>query len=277
VATGHVPSSAEVLRLLPASAWSRAVGRAAELRLPPTVVRAAVRAYVRVLGVEMGEAAIPTQGYETFGEFFARRLRPGARVVDGCDGSVVSPCDGTVLSAGDLAGDPGHAKFFVKGRSFSVADLTDGLVPWLADEPVGGHAVIYLSPADYHRVHCPVDGVIQAVHRIPGTCMPVNRIGRILAPWAVVENERVIFDLECSDGPVCVVMVGALGVCGIQVSIDDAGPHGGGESADLKRGDEIGVFNLGSTVVVLWSGEGRPAVAPADRVSMGQRLVDRGA
>jgi len=251
------------------------VGRVARLPLPPTVLDAAVRGYCRVLDVHLDEASVPGEGFGTFGRFFARSLKPGLRVVDRNPGALASPCDGLVRTTGSLktGGTPG---FEVKGRSYSVVELT-GRRGWWSEIDAGGYAVIYLSPADYHRVHSPSDGSVVGAWHLDGTCLPVNRLGQLLAPWSVVTNERIVFDIDGPLGRVVLVMVGALGVRAIEVTLpglrfEGEGPRGG---VPIERGQEIAVFNLGSTVVVLWEGQMDPGVEPGQRIRFGQSLAAR--
>lgn len=272
MATGQLPTTAHAIRRWPARAWGRAVGKAAELRLPPPVVRAAVAFYGSALGVQMDEAAIPASGYRTFGDFFARRLRSGARRVDRTEGGLVCPCDGVVTAAGAL--EPGAAAmtFEVKGRRYAASELVGRPLEWLERASPAWYAVVYLSPADYHRVHSPADGVLRRVWRISGTRAPVNELGARIAPAAVVTNERAMFEVDGEGGPLVLAMVGALAVSSIEVTVPGFVAAGEGHVA-VWRGDELGAFRLGSTVVVLWSGDAVPRVRPGQRVAMGQRLA----
>ncbi len=255
-------------RFSPGLTWSRAIGRVARLPLPAPVLRGVISGYTRLLHIEVADVAIPAGGWESFGEFFARRLLPEARVIDDDSASLSAPCDGLIEAVGPLRG----ARFVVKGRSYDVRELT-GRSGWWDRAERGGYVVIYLSPADYHRVHGPVDCGVRGIWRLPGTCFPVNRIGQAVAPWAVVRNERVVFDLTTEGGSVAVVMVGALGVRAIGVSVPD--PEVNGDEIRLERADELGAFNLGSTVVMLWEGDADVSVRVGERILLGQRVVLR--
>lgn len=264
------------LHVSPGLAWSRVVGRFARLPLPAPVLRSVIASYGRLLHVEMSEMAIPDGGFTTFGQFFARGLAAEARITDCSPRALVAPCDGVVQAAGSWSRAATRvADLHVKGRSFSPRDLM-GKEGWWSRGISGGYVVIYLSPADYHRVHSPIAGDVKRVRRLPGTCMPVNKLGQILAPWAIVRNERVVFELTTPDGPVAVVMVGALAVRAIEVSLP--GFDNGSEEAPpvtVDRAQEIGVFNLGSTVVMLWQGDGQIDVQVGERVLFGQKVAQR--
>lgn len=262
-------------QLHPGLAWSRIVGKVARLSLPPALLKAAVWGYARVLDVHLGEATVPDEGFSTFGEFFARSLKPGVRPVESAPGVLVSPCDGLLRVAGALT-TGGKTTFEVKGRSYSATDLA-GRPGWWSEIDTGGYAVIYLSPADYHRVHSPTDGTVASAWHLDGTCMPVNRLGQLVAPWSVVSNERVAFDITGPEGRVALVMVGALAVRAIEVTLPglDLRGNGADQKVPVERGQEIAVFNLGSTVVVLWEGHSELGVQPGQRIRCGQWLAAR--
>lgn len=272
VASREGPLIGANLHGVPAMAWSRLVGRFSRLPLPAPVLRRLISGYATVLDVEMTEAEVPEGGFATFGAFFARALVPGARRVDETPGALVAPCDGVVTAAGDLRRGGGELRFRVKGRDFSVAELLERR-GWWDDVDDGGFAVIYLSPADYHRVHSPVGGELRALWRLPGTCWPVNRLGQTLAPRSIVRNERVAFDLASEEGPVALVMVGALAVREIEVTLP--GAEAGLAGVAVNRAQELAVFNLGSTVVMLWHGRARLDVRPGQRVRVGECVVRR--
>jgi phosphatidylserine decarboxylase len=245
-------AAAQILRVLPRRKISRAMGKLADHRWSPPVERAVVGLYSRVYRVDTGECT-PTDGYQSFDEFFTRTLRSETRPVDRSRDALVSPADGRLDSMGDI---DGSATFMVKGRPYRVGEL-------LGDEDearryVGGiGCVIYLSPRDYHRVHTPVDGVIHHVRSMPGDYFPVNGIGMSHVGNLFAINRRVSIAIDTADmGRVAVVMVAAIVVGRITVSAIDAHdvPHGYHRfepGPRVSRGDEIGVFHLGSTVVLL--------------------------
>jgi phosphatidylserine decarboxylase len=191
-----------------------------------------------------------SNGYPSFDAFFTRPLRPGARPIDVA--SVVSPADGRLVDSGPIDDD---SRLTVKGQPYTVLDL-------LEDEAAarrysgGSFCVIYLSPRDYHRVHCPVDGALTAVRGIPGDLYPVNSIGERHVPRLFARNQRVAFFLEGAGvGRLALVMVGAIIVGRITVTALDESDIVGDRRIHppkpMQRGDEIGIFHLGSTVVML--------------------------
>ncbi len=209
------------------------------------------------MGANLGETELALGEYASLGDFFARKLRDGARVVDGAPDAIVSPCDG-VLAARGTAVD--GAMVQAKGRNYSLADLVadDALAATLTG---GAYATIYLSPRDYHRVHTPLAGRITRYDYIPGTLWPVNRWATHRREGLLVRNERVVIHLNADGiGDVAVVMVGAAGVGNIRLSHapDSSELCRGGQRHSIERddrverGDELGAFRLGSTVVLVF-------------------------
>jgi phosphatidylserine decarboxylase len=245
-------AAAQLLRVLPRVQLSRAVGRLCDAPLPRPVSRAIAAAYSKAYGVDMTEVAERHGPYISFDEFFTRALRVGARSIS--TDPVVSPADGDLRTYGPV--DSGSS-IHVKGNRYDVAELIGDAAD--ARRYVGGQfAVVYLSPRDYHRVHSPVDGNITLVRGIPGDLFPVNAIGEKYVPQLFVRNNRVSIVIDTPTvGRVTVVMVGAVIVGRISVAVIDApavppGVHVITPAAEVKRGDEIGMFHLGSTAVLLF-------------------------
>ncbi len=249
-------AAAQLLRFVPRVRLSRAVGRLCEQELPPRVADVASKIYARAYGVNLEEAD-PEQGpYTNFDAFFTRRLRDGARRID--DSKLVSPADGRLVAAGAVR--PNLA-ITVKGREYDVAELC-GSSQAAKDYAGGEYAVIYLHPRDYHRVHSPVDGKVVRVRSMPGDLFPVNAIGERHVPRLFVRNQRVsiVVDSE-SLGRVDVIMVGATIVGRITTTAlggtrTPVGDHEISPAMTVRRGDELGTFHLGSTVVLLLPGQG---------------------
>jgi phosphatidylserine decarboxylase len=274
--------AATSLRALPRKRLSRLLGRLARVEAPVPVLKTAMQAYCRAYGVDLSECEVPTRGFDTFDAFFTRRLKPGARAVDADPGAIVSPADGRVEDLGTI--DSGRS-FLVKGRRYDVAELLGDAAAGVELE--GGHfAVIYLSPRDYHRVHAPIDGPVTATRHIAGTLFPVNSIGMTHVPKLLSRNERLVVHQRSEiHGRVTTVLVGAVGVGRISVSFDDSILTNDGRATGLRvygeapplltRGAELGVFHLGSTVVLLMA-PGQPrALLPraGSRVRMGDAIA----
>jgi phosphatidylserine decarboxylase len=276
--------AASVLRALPRKRLSRGMGRLADLPVPSAVLDRLVDVYVRAYDVDLSECEVPEGGYPSFDAFFTRRLRPGARPLDPDPDALLCPADGRIEAAGVIARG---ARFDVKGHSYDVGELLGD--PTRAATFAGGSfCIVYLSPRDYHRVHVPVTGRVHEARYVAGTLFPVNAIGLRHVPNLFAKNERVAVHQE-SDvfGEVVSILVGAIGVGRIGVAFDeelttnvgrpaiarDYGAHG----PLLRRGDELGVFHLGSTVILLAPPsaalEWVPAVGAA--VRMGTALARR--
>ena len=273
------PLSQAALRWGPAGLYSRVVGAASRVELPTAMRGPAIGAFARLVGADTGEAELPPVAYATLGEFFARRLREGARPV--ASSEVVAPCDGVVSAVGTCRRGELMA---AKDQWFSLADLLadDDLATELAD---GHYATIYLSPRDYHRVHTPVAGHLEHYDYVPGARWPVGLRYVRRVPGLYARNERAVAMLRLPSGRrAAVVLVSAIGVGNLHLthwrSADGIGRdsrelrHAGQlqrlpAAVDLEAGDEVGAFLLGSTVItVLPAGE--PAHDMARSLSVGQ-------
>jgi phosphatidylserine decarboxylase len=270
------------LRTLSRPRLSRIVMGLADRRVPGALLRPFLRGYVRLYRVDMEEAAEPLSSYESFNAFFTRRLRDGARPVDTSPGTLVSPSDSRLSSIGSVPPDGRLEQ--VKGRTYGLDALLGG--PEAAEFAGGAQATLYLSPAMYHRVHAPVGGRIRCWRYQPGRLFPVNELAVRLVPDLFAVNERVAIVIDSDDlGPVAVVMVGATNVGRMTLSFDALATNAGlpatfvrpAAPIPVERGQELGAFNLGSTVVVLVGrGEGlRAQAAPGGLVKMGQALWRR--
>jgi phosphatidylserine decarboxylase len=258
---------AQLIRALPRVQLSRAVGALAEKDLGQTPARWVERVYRSLYDVNLEEAA-SAGPYSSFDAFFTRALKPGVRPI--ALSSLVSPADGQLSALGPI---DGQGAILVKRQVYDVAELIGS-----ADEALryrgGEFAVIYLSPRDYHRVHSPVDGKISSVVGIPGDLYPVNSIGEQHFGGLFVRNNRVSIHIETPQlGQVTVILVGATIVGRISVTMipEPAVPAGVtrfSPEVPIARGDELGVFHLGSTAVVL--------LEPGVRISRGLGSVRYG-
>ncbi len=244
-------AAAQLIRVLPRARISGLMGRLSEAQLPEVVSRVVMGTYARAYRVDLDEAQPTASPYPSFDAFFTRPLRDGARQV--ADARVVSPADGQLSSLGRV---DGGGRIYAKGQGYSLGDLVGA--PGDADRYQGGSFfVVYLSPRDYHRVHSPVAGHVSLVRGIPGDLFPVNSIGERYVPGLFVRNNRVAICVDTEHlGRVTVVMVGAMIVGRISVSVlpDPAVPpgvHTIEPKVEVSPGDEIGIFHLGSTAVVL--------------------------
>jgi phosphatidylserine decarboxylase len=273
-------AAAQILRVLPRERITRAVGRLCELRLHPRVASAVVGVYARAYRVDLDEAVCPDGGFSCFDDFFTRPLRDGARPSCPEPDAIVSPADGRIDSHGPVEAT---GSFKVKGRDYSVLDLVGDAEDARRYEG-GQFAIVYLSPRDYHRVHAPAAGKIRLVRSFPGDLYPVNSIGEMHVPKLFARNRRVAICIDTEDhGRVTVVMVGAMIVGRITVSGIEArdvplGEHNLEPPYAVARGDEIGMFHLGSTAVIFVEpGKARPWAIESGPVRMGESLHGAGA
>ena len=230
----------------------------------------AIRRFVARYGVDMSEAEQPDPAaYKSFNEFFTRPLRAGARPIAPLEKALLAcPVDGAISQFGAIEGDQ---IFQAKGHSYSTAELVGGDLA-LAARFHGGHfATLYLSPRDYHRVHMPCTGRLLRMIHVPGALFSVNPTTARGVPGLFARNERVVclFERE-GEGPFVMVLVGATIVGSMAtvwhgvVNTTRPGRLREWRYEDqrimLHRGEEMGRFLLGSTVVMLFPP--RPASQP---------------
>jgi len=267
------------MRLLPKAVLSSAVGAATRAPAPAGLHHAAIRAFAQRYQVDLSEAEHPVEDYPTFSEFFSRRLKAGLRPVDPDPKAVVSPVDGAVSQIGTVDGE---ACVQAKGISFPLGRLLTTR-PEAEGFRGGAFATLYLSPRDYHRIHAPLSGEILGYSYVPGEFWPVNRASVRLKEALFCLNERLITYLRTPAGICAVVKVGATCVSRIRASYDEVLTHQGGparakryeKALPVNKGDELGAFEMGSTVILLFE-KGRvrwdAALAPESAVQVGRRM-----
>ncbi len=274
--------------VLPQHPLSRLVHRISRSRRIPGM-RAAIGWFVRRYGVRMEESAEPDlNAYPTFNSFFTRALRADARPLPSDPLQPCCPVDGYVSQVGRVRNG---RLFQAKGQLYSLQELLGGSDERAGPFQDGEFATLYLSPTDYHRVHMPLTGQLQEMIHVPGRLFGVGRICARDIPRLFARNERVISIFDTDVGPMAVILVGAVNVGSIEtVWAGEVTPPRGrqiiatryGQSGEhavrLQRGAELGRFNLGSTVIVLfgpsrvrWS-KTLTAGAP---VRLGQPLAER--
>jgi phosphatidylserine decarboxylase len=247
---------------------SAAAERVSEARLPRPLLDRLISAWIKAYDVDISEAELPVEQYPTLDAFFTRKLKPGLRPIDATVGTLISPADSVLKDFGPI--DDRARIPEVKGRTYSVSDLLGDAVDVLPpDAYVGGtYGVFYLSPRDYHRVHCPCDATALAVRPQPGTTYPVNALGVRRVEGLFVRNKRTVFALDTEFGKLALVMVGATNVGRITSDIAADTP--------VSRGDELGIFHLGSTVVLLTPRDSNlqyRGVAQGELVKVGQPVL----
>ncbi|RTR00777.1 archaetidylserine decarboxylase [Halomonas nitroreducens] len=261
---------------LPQHLLSRLVGHLADCRVA-WFKDLAIRAFIRQFKVDMGEAHAPDpRTYPSFNAFFTRPLKDGARPIGE---GLISPADGTLSQFGEI----GHGRLIqAKGHDFTAADLLGGDLEAAARFHDGSFATVYLSPSDYHRVHMPVSGTLREMVYVPGRLFSVNAATTHHVPNLFARNERLVCHFDTAHGPMALVLVGAMIVAAIETVW--AGqitplPRGGVQRirfdtpVRLEKGEEMGRFKLGSTVVMAFAEPVAFDHLPLEgKVRMGQRL-----
>ncbi len=241
--------------------------------------------FVRLYDVETEEIKLALPGdFATFNEFFTRELDADARPVDPSPLAIVSPVDGTVSQAGRLRGD---AILQAKGIEYSLDDLLATNLDDARAYADGHFATIYLAPYNYHRVHAPMAGELVSASYVPGDLFSVNAATAANIRGLFRRNERLILNFATANGPVAVILVGALNVGSISTPWSgEIRPRRGGvvESLDLSaapvtlaKGDLLGWFNMGSTVILLMpagTGSWRDNLTAGLTLSMGEAIGD---
>ena len=244
--------------LLPRHWLTSLIYRIAHIR-KPRVKDFLITRFVRLYDVDIEEIKLDVpQGFPTFNDFFVRELNDGARDIDDDASAIVSPADGTVSLAGTLRAD---SILQAKGLDYSLDDLLATDLEESASYVDGRFATIYLAPYNYHRVHAPFDGELLAARYVPGDLFSVNAATVSKVAGLFRRNERLIMHFRTAHGPAVVILVGALNVGSIStpwsgeirprkagaVDVIDISGH----ETRVRKGDLLGWFNMGSTVIVL--------------------------
>lgn len=248
-------------RVLPKNVLTAIVYRVTRIRIKIIknfFIRTFVRAYN--VNVEEIELAVPDD-FACFNAFFIRELSEGARPIDFAETVIVSPVDGTVSAAGRIS----HERLFqAKGIDYSLRDLLASNTDDALNYTGGEFATIYLAPYNYHRVHAPFDGRVLSLHYVPGKLFSVNAATVARLPGLFAQNERLVCYFQTAFGPMIFIFVGAMNVGSITTPwTGEIRPRKSGvveklslqhSETDLTfaKGDQIGWFNMGSTVLLLF-------------------------
>jgi phosphatidylserine decarboxylase len=250
---------AALQKVLPQHTLSRLVGKLAECKIP-AIKNRLISTFVKHYGVNLSEALFDNpEDFKHFNDFFTRELKEGARNIVVDAKALACPADGAISEIGNIeAGSLLQAK----GQRYSLLSLL-GNDADLAERFMGGKfATIYLSPKDYHRVHMPVEGVLQSTTYVPGKLFSVNQATANQVPGLFARNERLICHFSSDRGDFVVILVGAMIVAGIEtVWAGEVAPvkarlkttsYQQQEIIRLAKGDEMGRFKLGSTAILLF-------------------------
>ena len=241
-----------------------------------------INKFAAAFNVEMNDAVDPNlNNYNTFNAFFTRALKDDARPIAAGETEIASPADGRISAIGDI----NEARVFqAKGRDYSLLTLLGG--DGEATERLGNgrFTTIYLSPRDYHRLHMPIGGRLIKQTHVPGRLFSVGPHTVKTLPNLFARNERVIAQFETEHGLMALVLVGAMNVAAIETVWDGlvTPPQKASMSSkdystqdiQLAKGEEMGRFNMGSTIIVLLENPSawRVDMQAGDAVKMGQFL-----
>ena len=249
----------------------------------------AIKLFIRAFKVDMSIAQEENPcAYPDFNSFFTRSLKTDARPVTNNPGDIACPVDGAISQLGEIT-DDGRI-FQAKGHDYSLEELLGGSKEMAALFKNGSFATIYLSPRDYHRIHMPLQGKLQEMIYIPGRLFSVSKFASEQVPRLFARNERLVSLFETEAGPMAMIMVGALNVAGIETvwagNIPDKvnweikkwnyRDQATEKAVELSHGEEMGRFNMGSTVILLYSNNRinwNDSISAECPVKMGQPLA----
>lgn len=268
---------------VPKNALSRLVGALTRVEVPRAPLAWIIGRFAARYGVDLGECD-PPSSFRTFGEFFARPLKPGRRPIAPGEDVVVSPADAVVSESGlATAGRLVQAK----GIDYTVGALL-GDYEAVGRFEGGAWATLYLSPRDYHRIHFPLGGRVTGWRYVPGRLWPVNPASVRSVPSLFAINERLVVHLDTPLGGCAVVAVGATVVGRVRASFDASVPPTNlpgavmqharyAEPIPVEKGGELGAFEMGSTVVLLFErGRAVLRLEQGQRVKVGEAIGGRG-
>ncbi|RLJ87170.1 phosphatidylserine decarboxylase [Planococcus citreus] len=236
---------------------SAALKRLAQSAISQKLIPGFINAYK----IELGDIERPSGEYTSLHDFFTRNLKADARPV--ADAALVSPVDGRLEIHDAIQGD---SRFKVKGINYSLTELL-GSEQSAKRYANGQYAILYLSPADYHRIHSPVDGEVVKQYMLGEKSYPVNRLGLTYGKSPISGNRRLITELDTPHGRVLVVKVGAMYVNSIELT--EFGK-------EWKKGREVAYFSFGSTVALFFEGghlQFDAKIHDGDRVKVGEPLA----
>lgn len=245
--------------LMPKHTISRLVGKLAAAKAGWLTTKLISR-FIKAYDINMAEAKLKdAKDFDTFNDFFTRELEDGARTINADDQALCYPVDGKISQQGDIVDGQ---LIQAKGFDYSLTTLLGGDEQTSAPFQGGSFSCIYLAPKDYHRIHMPMAGTLREMIYVPGDLFSVNPLTANNVPNLFARNERVVTIFDTSHGPMAMVLVGATIVASIETVwagtiTPPAGkdifrwqyPATGIDAIHLAKGDEMGRFKLGSTVV----------------------------
>ncbi|WP_448565196.1 archaetidylserine decarboxylase [Thalassotalea ganghwensis] len=249
--------------IMPKHALSRLVGKFAAAECGWLTTKA-IKAFIKAYDINMAEAKLKNaEDFNTFNDFFTRELADGVRPIDENELALCYPVDGKISQLGQIT----DGKLIqAKGFDYSLQTLLGGDEATAAPFQQGLFTCIYLAPKDYHRIHMPMDATLKEMIYVPGDLFSVNPLTANNVPNLFSRNERVVVIFDTQHGPMSMTLVGATIVASIETTwagtiTPPAGkdvfrwqyPTEGAGAINFKKGDEMGRFKLGSTVITTFA------------------------
>ncbi len=271
-----------IISILPKCFISRIAGYLARLPVPPFILGKVIKCYADRYKVNKNEIEYPEKGFKCFEGFFTRKLKEGVHVIDDRHESVISPVDAEIVQFGKIEK---HKILQAKGIDFSLKDLfPSDSYEFFTD---GDFITLYLSPADYHRIHSPVTGRITGYFIIPGTLFSVQNFSLKNLRNLYTKNERLISYIQTANGQVAVCKIGAMNVGRITVCHDNEIRtnkwfrkrkefiYKPDERPIIKKGQELGIFHIGSTVILVFQKDmiNFKEIYCGEKIRMGERIA----
>lgn len=249
--------------IMPKHAISRLVGKLAAAKMGWLTTKL-ISMFIKAYGINMNEARLKkASDFDTFNNFFTRELEEGARTIDNDESTICYPVDGAISQQGDIIDGQ---LIQAKGFNYSVTSLLGGDEKTAAPFQGGKFSCIYLAPKDYHRIHMPMAATLREMIYVPGELFSVNPLTARNVPDLFARNERVVAIFDTEMGELAMVLVGATIVASIETTwagtvTPPAGkdifrwqyPKDGADAITFNKGDEMGRFKLGSTVVTTFA------------------------
>lgn len=203
------------------------------------VSRFVIPSFAKVYRIDLEEMEFPINEYTSLNHFFTRNLKPGMRMLNNEESSIISPVDGMIEAAGNITPE---LMMRVKGKSYSVLDML-GTEEKATKYMSGSYMIIYLSPSNYHRIHSPFSGTVTGEWTLGGKSYPVNKWGLKYGRGALSKNFRKITEMRNDSGHAALVKVGAMFVNSIETTY---------KGEEVQKGEELAYFSFGSTVILLF-------------------------
>jgi phosphatidylserine decarboxylase len=249
--------------LMPKHLISRLVGKIASAKMGWLTTQL-ISLFIRAFKINMAEAKLKNASdFDTFNNFFTRELEAGARVINNTDNTICFPVDGAISQQGDIVDG---RLIQAKGFNYNLTTLLGGDENTSAAFQGGKFSCIYLAPKDYHRIHMPMAATLREMIYVPGELFSVNPLTARNVPDLFARNERVVAVFDTKFGAFSMVLVGATIVASIETTwagtiTPPAGsdifrwqyPADGDDAIRFEKGDEMGRFKLGSTVITTFS------------------------